>query len=125
MNQNPVDVLTEMLDRQGVPYDKKSVNEMRSYCERKVTMDLTPEEHNKILKIKNRLGKITKGNWQLETQHDVPWIRAPKENPKHGYDIEVFGEDDTQYSTQLQDFTFAVYAPTDIKFLLELLERKK
>lgn len=88
-------------------------------------MKISKDEEFKILQIEQRLRGITKGKWSLEMLDGCPWIKAPRENPKHGYDIEVFGEDTTQYSTQLQDFKMAVSAPDDLKFLLRLILREK
>lgn len=41
MSKNPVDVLTGMLEEQGVPYDKKSTDVMRAYCEEQVDEVMT------------------------------------------------------------------------------------
>jgi len=79
----------------------------------------------RIEQIQKRLSCITSGPWKLRehpADKDLYFVEAPKENPKHGYDIEILGEDDTQYSTRRPDTEFIAKAPDDIKFLLALIE---
>lgn len=62
----------------------------------------------------------TKGEWKVRTHPRLPsFVQAPKEQKDHGYDIEILGEDEAQYSTREQDVNYIAAANPLV--LLELI----
>lgn len=72
-------------------------------------------------KLKSLRDGITKGKWEIITFPDgVRFIRAPRENPEHRYDIEIMGEDTTWYSTKEGDIDAIAMLPELLDELIRL-----
>ncbi len=73
--------------------------------------------------IKARAAAATPGEWivrrmpRMETREG--FVQAPRIDPKHPYDIEVLGEDDTLAA----DLEFVAHAHQDVPVLVEALEK--
>ncbi|KWT98114.1 MULTISPECIES: hypothetical protein [unclassified Variovorax] len=72
--------------------------------------------------LENLANAATKGPWKVRSSPGLlSFVSAPRENPRHGYDIEVLGEDETQYSTRDADVAYIAAAQPQV--VLELIRQ--
>lgn len=98
-------------------------------------MNHEPITDQRLQEIEDRLNAITPGQWEhiTKTRHGTPlpnslsFIRAPRLDPSHPYDIEVMGEDrnDQLYPPEqaFADGDFIAAAPTDVRDLIAEIRR--
>ncbi len=74
--------------------------------------------------IKERLEKITQGQWIVRSMGHDCFVEAPEPpERKFGYAIEILGDDDNGYPTKRADCEFISHAPNDIAKLIDALEK--
>jgi hypothetical protein len=77
--------------------------------------------------IRERVKRATKEPWKVRKLFGADFgdgfVQAPREKPKHSYDIEILGEDVTQYGTREGDLHFIAHSRADIPALCGFVER--
>jgi hypothetical protein len=79
----------------------------------------------KIEEIEQLLANITPGQWTIRESPMGDgrfFVQAPRVDPKHPYDIEVLGEDDSLYPTKRGDAEFIAKAPEIVRQLLAMVK---